>query len=390
MGLTLFLLTALIPLHADTESDITIGKRLTIHSTVHNADRDIWIATPPGYDTSGLRYPVLVITDGAGDFFHAYGLLRNNNNYGLVPRMILVAIPHRDRNHDLTPTQNPHGWTGELSDTLRTSGGAGELLDFMEKDLFPYLETNYRTLPFRVLSGHSFGGLFAMHTFLDRPRLFNGYIAITPSLWWDDQVLLKRAEQRLADLKTDKRFLYMTVGELEHERQVGNIHKMARLLKEQAPGGLTWDYRIMMGEGHGSQGLPAMDDGLRYIFSQWTPDNDVFEEGLDALKHHYSRLETVYGVSVPVPETDVNRLGYRHLRFGELNQALAAMRFNVDRYPNSPNVHDSLGEVYETMDDLASAETCYRKAVELGTESDDPNLGIFKQHLKAIQEKLGK
>lgn len=99
------MLTTALPLRGKDEQVITIGKRLTLQSTVHDTDREIWIATPPGYESSGLRYPVLVITDGAGDFFHAYGLLRNNN-YGLVPQMILVAIPHRDRNHDLTPKTN--------------------------------------------------------------------------------------------------------------------------------------------------------------------------------------------------------------------------------------------------------------------------------------------
>lgn len=384
--LVLLLLLPTLPLHADDGSDITIGKRLNIHSTVYDADREIWIATPRGYETSGLRYPVLVITDGSGDFFHAYGVLRNDNNYGLVPQMILVGIPHKDRNHDLTPTHTNLGFNGETVDFLKTSGGADELLDFMEKDLFPFLESNYRILPFRVLSGHSFGGLFVIHTFLERTNLFNGYIAISPSLWWENQLLLKRAEERLETLETEKRFLYMTVGGEEHEHQIAGIHKMARLLKEQPPTGLTWDYRIMLGEGHGSQGLPALDNGLRFIFKQWTPDNTVFEKGLDALKQHYARLQTVYGVSVPVPETDVNRLGYQHLRAGELKEALAAMQFNATQYPNSPNVHDSLGEVYQAMNNLQEAEASFRKAVELGEQVNDPNLAVFRDHLKNVQQ----
>jgi len=386
--IALFALVATVPCTLPAiggeATDVIVAQQVTLHSTVLDEDRQLIISTPPGYDNSDVRYPVLYITDGGGDFYHAYGIARNYANYQILPPMIIVAITNTDRTRDLTPTHTTNGFHGNQADFLKTSGGADNFLKFIEQDVLPYVEQHYRVMPFRVLSGHSFGGLFVFHTFLTRTNLFNGYIAISPSLWWDNQVLPGKAEDKLGEMSCPRQFLYFTVGGLEDENQVGPNQRMARLLRKDTPEGLTWSYKIMMDETHGSQGLPALDAGLRFIYSEWEPSREIYDKGLAAVKQHYANLKQVYGVEVPIPEIGLNIMGYGLLNSGELDKALEVMALNVELYPGSPNVYDSIGDVYAAREEWDKAESSYRKAVELGTAVNDTNLPIFKRHLEDV------
>lgn len=74
-----------------------------------------------------------------------------------------------------------------------TSGQADRFLDFLEKELIPHIDRNYRTYPHRIIAGWSFGGLLATHALIHRPEIFDAYLAISPSLWWDEELLLAEA-----------------------------------------------------------------------------------------------------------------------------------------------------------------------------------------------------
>lgn len=375
-------------LSASTDEPIIVGQRVTLKSQVLGEDREIMISTPRDYDAGRARYPVLYVMDGAGDFYHAMGIVRNNGNYQMMPRMIVVGIPNTDRNRDLTPTHTKLGGDGEERDNFGTTGGADQMLKFIRDELFPYVEGHYRTLPFRVLSGHSFGGLFATHAFLSQPDMFNAFISISGSMWWDDEVLLKRAEELFKEISYDRRFFHFSVGGEEHERQVAGNQQLYRLLREADPKGLTWHFSYMIGENHGSLGLPALDDGLRFIFSDWAVPPNIFDLGLEGLKAHFAKVSQLYGVEVGVPENSVNQMGYRLLGQGEVDQAIAVFRFNVETYPESANVYDSLGEAYEQKGELKKALELYERAVSMGEKIDDPNLGAFQIHVTQVKEKM--
>src|SRR5205823_1088605 len=133
----------------------------------------------------------------------------------------VIAIPNtRDRTHDLTPP----GDTGVARlvvgrDTLArsspTAGGAAKLRAFITDELAPWVESRYRTAPYRILVGHSFGGLFAVDALSYAPRSFNAYVAISPTLWWDNGKYVKRVESALARASLAGRTLYMTTGARE-------------------------------------------------------------------------------------------------------------------------------------------------------------------------------
>src|SRR3712207_3662198 len=111
-----------------------------------------------------------------------------------MPEMIVVGISNTDRTRDLTPTR-----VARLPDNpnagFPTSGGADKFLKFIETELIPMVESKYRTQPYRALAGHSLGGLFAVHTLVTKPELFNSYIAVSPSLQWDNYEEIDRVKE---------------------------------------------------------------------------------------------------------------------------------------------------------------------------------------------------
>ena len=84
--------------------------------------------------------------------------------------------------------------------------------DFLENELIPYIDKTYPTTTYRTYVGHSFGGLAVVNTLFTRPHLFDNYVAIDPSLWWDDQVLLKKAKSKFEETEFKNKALYIGIA----------------------------------------------------------------------------------------------------------------------------------------------------------------------------------
>lgn len=176
--------------------EITIGKRDTVYSKILNTNRALSVYLPPSYYVSNNQvFPVLYILDGDYNFNYVAGLLELQAGIAeFMPETILVGI------------------SGGGTDTYRynckpavaggkDNGNADTMAMFIEKELLPYIDSNYKTAPYKILAGHSIGGLFVINTALKHPKLFNDYIAISPALWWSDNAIESIAkEQKLKKL----------------------------------------------------------------------------------------------------------------------------------------------------------------------------------------------
>ncbi|HVF50848.1 MAG TPA: alpha/beta hydrolase-fold protein [Pyrinomonadaceae bacterium] len=364
--------------------------RLVVKSKVLGEDRTIVVRTPAGYERDGARYPVLYMTDGDAHIQHTSGTVEFLARNGRVPEMIVVGITNTDRTRDLTPTNVaqtlPNGTTQPT-----TSGGADNFLKFIETELMPLVESRYRVQPYRLLAGHSLGGLFAIHTMMSRPELFNAYIAVSPSLQWDNQVLVKRAEQFFTGRKEFKKTLFFTLGN-EPDPIAAGFKNFGELLARYKPEGFVWESVRLEDEDHGSVVLRSHYMGLRKAFDGWllafNQQTGEVVGGLKGAEEHYKNLSQKVGYPVPVPEGLVNRIGYQLVAAGKLEDAIVVFKSNVERYPASANVYDSLGEAYETQGRLDLARPNYEKAYALGKDAKDPNLAIYKANVDRVSEKL--
>jgi tetratricopeptide (TPR) repeat protein len=292
--------------------------------------------------------------------------------------MMVVAIPNTNRNRDLLPTKMAH---------VRNSGGGDNFLKFIETELIPFVDNNYRTHPYRVLVGHSFGGLFAVYTLLTKPKLFDAYIAISPSLHWDDLLVLKKAMKLFKSKLSFKKFLYMTMGN-ETRDMLASIKNFCKILREKGPLDLKWHYEYMKKEDHGSTPHRSIYNGLETLYSGWRLPQKSFMAGLKSIQKHYKGLSKKYGYHIPVPEYELNRLGYSLLSRKEIGKAVDIFKRNIQLYPDSPNVYDSLGEAYEAANQLEEAKKNYEIACKKANEITYPQHKIFKMHLFRVMKKM--
>jgi tetratricopeptide (TPR) repeat protein len=309
-----------------------------------------------------------------------------------MPDVIVVALPNTDRTRDLTPRMS-----SDTTTAFPTAGGADAFLRFFREELIPHIDTAYRTAPYRIIVGHSFGGLFAVYALLKQPDLFHAHIAISPSLWWDEEAVIGTAERFFGDGDGDgaadrSGFLYMTMGN-EGGQMLAGAWGVARVLETRAPDAFRWGFDVLDREDHGSVPLRSTYAGLEQLFDGWHLENPVqlaAERGLAAVDAHFAALSARFGYEIEAPESLVNTVGYGLLAQDRIDQAIAAFERNVERFPRSANVYDSLGDAYDRAGQRERARDSYAKAVARAREVGHPNLGVYEANLERMERILGR
>ncbi len=364
-------------------------KKFSIKSTVLGEDRVILVRTPVGYETNKVSYPVLYMTDGDAHMGHTASTIEFLTQNSRISDLIVVGVTNTDRTRDLTPAKSTDKTPGG---DLRfpTSGGADNFLKFFETELIPQIEKEYRVQPYRILAGHSLGGLFAIHAMITKPGLFNSYIAVSPSLQWENSEALKRVETYLKNQKEAKVTLFTSIG--NEPGAIGeDFDKFKDMLSKSNIKDFEWQAERMADEDHGSVVLRSHYFGLRKVFEGWQVPNDpsgAISGGLKGADEHYKKLSEKFGYSIPTPENLINQMGYQFLFDGKPEEAIAVLKANVERYPASANVYDSLAEAYERGGRIELAEPLYDKARTLGEQNNDPNKAIYKTNYERAHTKL--
>ncbi len=358
------------------------GERVTLPSKVLGEERTLLVAVPEGYARSTQRYPVLYLTDGETQFAHTAATAAFLARNGFLPETIVVGIVNTDRARDLAPTRDPR---------FPTSGGADRFLEFLEKELVPYVESTWRTAPFRIFAGHSAGGNFAFHALRTKPELFQAIVAVSPWLVWDDKRGLPPLLRFLAGDGVLTRALYVSSGD-EGDEMRDVLAQVEAALRKRAGKGPRWQVARFPGEHHGSVVLPSHYAALKMIFEGYAipidPATERLTGSLEEVKGRYADLSRRLGFEMRPPETSVNRLGYQELARRNVPSALAFFRFNAKAYPESPNVHDSLGDGLEASGALEEALASFRRAAELGEKVSDPNTAVFRANAERVRAKL--
>ena len=381
-------------------SNLIIGKTDSLRSEILDESRNIWVHVPDeaaGAIFGQTSYPVLYLLDGPGHFHAVTGMLKNLGDNGIVPRMVVVGIPNTDRTRDLTPT-HVDVMFGD-SAFARTSGGGAKFMDFVEKELIPYVESKYPVTGYRTFVGHSFGGLSTVYSLLSRPHLFSNYVAIDPSLWWDDWRMVQWADSIFKDESMRGKALYIGVANTMEEgmeidrvlrdtaRSSNHIRSILTFINQaetEKSSGLNFGWKYYADDDHGSVPLITEYDAFRFLFPWYRLKgmNEFYQEDagktveelISKLNDHYSRISEHFGYQVLPPESEVNSLGYNLLNANS-DMAKAMFELNIKNYPGSANVYDSMGDYQLSQSDTLQAVEYFRKALELG---DNP---ITKQKL---------
>lgn len=240
----------------------------------HNVDQtfQIKVSFPRGYDPDGGPYPVLYVTDAETNFGGTTYIVQRLIKDELIPEVLVVGVAYGTdydtfyqlRSRDLTPSRVPSVYVGGRTITDPT-GGADAFSTFLEEELFPAIETRYPADPGdRALYGHSYGGLFGSYVFLTRPHLFRRYLLLSPSLWFNSELLLQEAGDRTLELGPTA--LYLGAGTLE-PRIGDETAAFADILRKKDVPNLRLRAEILENETHRTVFGRGFTNGLRFIYA---------------------------------------------------------------------------------------------------------------------------
>jgi predicted alpha/beta superfamily hydrolase len=228
-----------------------LGEVNELSSSQLGEQRILNIYLPDGYDADSNQkkmYPVVYLLDGSAneDFIHITGIVQFLTGItGAMPPTIVVGIANVDRKRDFTfPTT-----VEKDKKDLPTTGGSDKFMLFLEKDLEPYIEKQYRAGGPRTIIGQSLGGLLATEVLLKKPALFDNYIIVSPSLWWDNESLLKKATELEKTLAGQKIHVCLAVGN-EEKVMVDDVHQLADILQKQGGSSLKLTFQPVPEENH--------------------------------------------------------------------------------------------------------------------------------------------
>ncbi|SHG59025.1 hypothetical protein SAMN04488109_0967 [Chryseolinea serpens] len=279
----LMLLFVLLALHTTAQKISpyvqTTSKLLELPSKVLGETRTIYIHCPKADSTNPNKtYPVLYLMDGEShfDMLAQYADYLSRWDVNVIPQMIIVGIVNSKRTRDLTPTESIINYFGQPDTSkvswMKPSGGNERFLQFIREELKPYVERHYKTQPYTILAGHSFGGLASIYCLLTHADMFQGYISVSPSLWWDREYVLKLTDQKLkkgAPLNKTLFFSDASEGVSDSSTFHTNLLKFDAVLAAKAMTGLRYQYNYYPKETHMTEPMLAYYDALRFIYKDW-------------------------------------------------------------------------------------------------------------------------
>ncbi len=254
---------------APAETPIVIGTSYALPSSTYGGTREVNVWLPPGYADGETAYPVLYLLDGGvqwQDFHHISGLAQLGTVNGTTRDVIVVGVASVDRRNELAlPTDNP-----ELVAEYPTQGQSERFRRFLAEEVQPFVERRFRASGETALMGESLAGLFVVETFLKAPEMFDHYVAVSPSLWWDGGRLAAQAGAHLRDHSNDPRTLILTLGDEGPEMQAP-MEVLVASLRDLALPGLDWSFTPRPQESHATIYHGAALDAFRRLFPAPAP-----------------------------------------------------------------------------------------------------------------------
>lgn len=383
-----------------------VGALDSLYSQTLKESREIYVQLPANYNPeSDQKYPVVYILDGEV-FLPTLSNVQDYYSGGFTPEMVLVGISNsKNRLRDLTTSKIKTMYGMPFNDE---NGEAANFSKFIERELIPYIENKYPVTNFRTLIGHSYGGLFTIYTLIHHPQLFSNYLAIDPSLDWNDQKLLKEAQGILAAQNYENKALFMSLsGQLNMQNSQVTIDNVmqdttdftlfarsnitfSNIVKQNKANELAFEWKFYPRDLHGTVPFPSIMDGLISLFEWYQMENtdkiNSFdtpkEELFKIVKYREKKLKDHFGYAEPpYPEELLNMSGYMNMDMEQFEKSKMYFELAIEYYPKSANAFDSMADYYERKGDITNAIKFVNKAFEL-SGSD-----YYKQRIEELKEK---
>ena len=328
-----------------SQTEIVVGKKDTLYSSVLSENREIWVSVPSDFRKylEGQRFPVALVLDGSAHFFTVVGMIDQFSMNESCPPMIVVGLENTNRYRDFYPEFE--------SDKFSI---------FLEEELLPYIDKNYPTKPYRIFIGHSLAGLRVIKTAIYNKGIFNGYIAIDPSLgeqrnrWYDearnkildfdlnnDRMFVAMAQtmkynqvQDIASIKAD------TTSDSNHMRRIMEFSETLSGKNKKDKSNFHW--KFYPDETHSSVTQIGTYEGIEFLFGWYKPRfwNEFYyngtspEKAIELYDGYLKKISNQLGYEIKSPFDNsmlIMNLEYRK----QYEKALAVAKYNMKIYPES-------------------------------------------------------
>lgn len=349
----------------------------TIESEILNEKRDILISLPEDFSSQN-NYPVCYILDGESLFEGHKDVVKYLSNKNVIPQMIIVGIKNSNRSLDLT----------HVADTIsnfKPNGGGQKFESFITKELIPYIDSNFSTAPYRILCGHSIGGLFAVKLLLNSSTEFNAFLLMDPALWWDDMEAIANAQTTLKSLKLQNKKVFLSIANslptsintLEVALNdtsnatlgVRSVLKFEEILRNNILEENVWESKYYKEESHGTVPFISAYDGLKFIFDFYKKPS--FQTLTDSshiiLDNHYKMLSEKLGYTILPTAYDLSGLAWRCQELeNKPNRSFKFLELYVKYYPSDPMAYMQMGKYFDLKGEKERAQEFYQKGIKHG------------------------
>lgn len=362
----------------------------TFQSDAFGSERKISISLPTGYaeTDSSTKYVVAYLFDGQ---FNPYFSMVSSviDYYSQISEgipMIVVSIHTENRSLEFTPKPNnpktAAGWRGNC-------GSAEMLTTSLRDEIIPYIESNYRTQPYRLAIGHSLGGTYVLQDIFKDESIFSGVIAVSPNLNYDDEQIVFSGERYFKTHPESRTFLYTSAGDQGNMESSfrRSLQKLDSIHSNLDPKHMDWTCNLLDGDGHMSSFLPTFNYAYLAFNKHWIISEDLlnemmnrdYESMLDHINEFYNELSLFVGSEVKPTNDDWNNYAYELSYYAKHDDAIQVIEAGIAMYPKDPNLLDSRGEILEEASRFKDAQASYQEAMAVL----EANNAIFSEDMFA-------
>lgn len=344
-----------------------------VFSKVLNEQLSLFIQLPLYYhENADYAYPVLYLLDAPVGITLNSGILDPLVGYNIAPQVIIVGVSTNDRDRDFTPTNDRK--------YAENSGGAGAYLKFIEAEVIPYVDANFRTEDYRIFSGHSFGGLLVAHAFYSAPDLFNAYFAFSPSLFWDEKLVAKSLVSFTANQQSNHSVLYVNIGNEgnaevkspEGKAMLEGIKFIDNALGQHTPKGLRYKIDYFSQEPHQVTQIIGTYHAFRHLYPLWDVPYEAYLSGYDAVTAHFASLSNMYGYHIVAKDWQLSDAALYELHErNNPNEAIKYLHALLEQHPGDIEYMATLALAYEKSGALPEALNTLNEINGLIGEEDE-------------------
>ena len=380
------LCTSLVMAQPDADDAVTHYSQHThtIESSNLSEQRTVVVQLPKSYQTQpNKRYPVIYRLDGAGNLPLINAVLERLQQNDQAPEVIVVAIESTNRLRDFYPTVNkePQGPVGE-------GGGAAKFLAFVEQELMPLVNKQYRTHDYRVIAGASAAGVFALYAMQADPELFQAHIAYSPAVWWNYGAPAKSLNTFVTKAKSINSYVYMNIGEeagIMRER----YDDMQQTMQNSKVQNLRFKSDAFAGVSHNLTSAAGAFNAYHGLFLSKQMPLSALSDDVSSIDAYYQRLSQQWGEQIAPPDRAVRMLGYSLTDNQLFERAIEVFKYNIKNYPKSAYALSALSYGYEMQGNTRQALVQIEAAIAVADDSY-PYLDYLKETKTRLQAQLSK